>query len=400
MGNKSTKDKGSKYTPKGKEEPAAASSSKSSKGSKGAGDEKRDENYEKDAVRLLDKDVKRSIKKVSQDDFDVIKTVGKGSFGRVFMVKKKDTKRVYAMKVLKKEKVIARNQLQHTLSERKILSDISNPFLVGLRFAFQTTQKLFMVFDFFNGGELYSYISRGRFTEERSRFYTAEILLGIEALHKNNVVYRDLKPENLLLDKEGHIRICDFGLSKEDVVGDTVKSICGTPEYLAPEVIRRQQYGKVVDWWSLGTLIWEMIVGLPPFYDTNRQKMYRKILDCQLVQPKIMSTPAYHVCSGMLERVPTKRLGYKGAGEIKAMPWFADINWDKLLKMEIEPPFKPAVKGDDDVSAVDEVFLTEPAAISATPAGAAPIAGGEKFDGFTFVVGGEVLSVSEGHALE
>ena len=240
--------------------------------------------------------------KLTKDDFTLIKTIGKGSFGKVLLVKKNDTGKVYAMKVLSKEKVIARKQYEHTLSERKILQDISHPFLVGMHFAFQSTSKLYMVFDFFNGGELYSYVSKGKFNENRARFYTGEIALGIGAcacdagcawvvlevswfcfrgsdsllvflrtsicvrpppprsppppppghLHEHNIVYRDLKPENLLLDTDGHIKICDFGLSKLEVVDDSVKSICGTPEYLAPEVIRRQRYGKAVDWWSLG----------------------------------------------------------------------------------------------------------------------------------------------------
>lgn len=348
-----------------------------------------------DADALLDEGIKRApLKKVGKEDFDIQKTIGKGSFGRVFMVTKKDTGRVYAMKVLNKEKVIARNQLQHTLSERKILADIASPFLVGLRFAFQTTTKLFMVFDFFNGGELYSYISKGRFTEDRSRFYTAEIVVGLEALHTNNVVYRDLKPENLLLDASGHIKICDFGLSKEDVEGDTVKSICGTPEYLAPEVIRRQKYGKAVDWWSLGTLVWEMLVGLPPFYDTNRQKMYRMILDKPLVKHKLMSEQAFEVCQGLLTRTPERRLGYNGASEIKDSAWFSAIDWAKLEKQELEPPFKPEVKGAADTSAVDEVFTKEAAVISATAPDAKVLDGGE-FENFTFVMGGQVMNVKE-----
>jgi protein-serine/threonine kinase len=183
-------------------------------------------------------------KKTCLADFVLLKTVGKGSFGKVMLVRKNDTEKVYAMKVLNKERVIARKQYDHTLSERKILEDIDHPFLVGLHFAFQSQTKLYMVFDFFNGGELYYYISKGRFTEDRARFYAAEICLGLGHLHKHNIVYRDLKPENLLLDADGHIKICDFGLSKQGVESDEVKSICGTPEYLAPEVIQHKSYVK------------------------------------------------------------------------------------------------------------------------------------------------------------
>ena len=207
-------------------------------------------------------EVKHKItKRYAQKDFKLLKTVGKGSFGRVFMVERLEDKKIFAMKVLNKQKLIERNQYEHTLSERKILEDIDHPFLVGLRASFQSSTKLFMVFDFFNGGELYSYISRGRFTEPRAKFYAAEIILAIEHLHLHNIVYRDLKPENLLLDRLGHIKLCDFGLCKEDVTGDTVKTICGTPEYLAPEVLQHKTYGKSVDWWSLGNVIFEMIAG-------------------------------------------------------------------------------------------------------------------------------------------
>lgn len=209
------------------------------------------------------------------------------------------------MKVLSKESVIAyiynnlirRKQYDHTLAERRILEAAAHPFLVkyylyylySLRFAFQSRTKLYMVLDFFNGGELYTYLTKGKFSEERARFYAAEIALGLHHLHDSGIIYRDLKPENLLLDCDGHIRITDFGLSKENVEGNTVRSICGTPEYLAPEVLRKQPYGKGVDWWSLGTLIYEMISGLPPFYDKNRQRMYKKILEAELVKPSCMS---------------------------------------------------------------------------------------------------------------
>eukprot|EP00750_Incisomonas_marina_P020236 INCI3850.1.p1 GENE.INCI3850.1~~INCI3850.1.p1 ORF type:complete len:396 (-),score=70.50 INCI3850.1:202-1389(-) len=325
--------------------------------------------------------------KLTKDDFTLIKTIGKGSFGKVLMVKKNDTGKVYAMKVLNKEKVIARKQYEHTLSERKILQDISHPFLVGMHFAFQSTSKLYMVFDFFNGGELYSYVSKGKFNENRARFYTGEIALGIGHLHEHNIVYRDLKPENLLLDSDGHIKICDFGLSKLEVVDDSVKSICGTPEYLAPEVIRRQRYGKAVDWWSLGTLVYEMIAGLPPFYNTNRQKMYRAILDAPLKRPEVMSPAAFEVIKGFLQRDPTQRLGYDGMAKMKVMEWFSNCGWGEgwaqLEAKEVEPPFKPTVNGAADTGLIDPEFLREEAAISPTPREGV-LVDQEAFGGFTY----------------
>lgn len=333
--------------------------------------------------------------KLTKDDFTLIKTIGKGSFGKVLMVKKNDTGKVYAMKVLNKEKVIARKQYEHTLSERKILQDISHPFLVGMHFAFQSTSKLYMVFDFFNGGELYSYVSKGKFNENRARFYTGEIALGIGHLHEHSIVYRDLKPENLLLDSDGHIKICDFGLSKLEVVDDSVKSICGTPEYLAPEVIRRQRYGKAVDWWSLGTLVYEMIAGLPPFYNTNRQKMYRAILDAPLKQPEVMSDAAFEVITGFLQRIPQERLGYNGMETMKVLPWFADCgwgaDWEKLEAKEVEPPFKPTVKGEADTGLIDPEFLREEAAISPTPREGV-LVDQEAFGGFTYDQNSEAMA--------
>jgi serine/threonine protein kinase len=334
-------------------------------------------------------------RKVGLGDFTMLKTVGKGSFGKVMTVRKNDTGRTYAMKVLNKEKVISRKQYQHTLSERRILEDITHPFLVGLHFSFQTRTKLYMVFDFFNGGELYHYISRGKFSEPRAKFYAAEIVLGLKHLHENNIVYRDLKPENLLLDAAGHIKICDFGLSKENVTDDNVKSICGTPEYLAPEVIQRRPYGKTVDWWSLGTLVYEMLAGLPPFYHQNRQVMYRKILRDKLRRHKAMNSESFDLCAGLLNREPTQRLGHNGGNEIMAHPWFKNIDWEKLFKCEIDPPFKPNVAGPDDTSNIDKEFTSIPAMVTPTPANA-HLMDPDTFKDFTYIkCGDEILSVRE-----
>lgn len=334
-----------------------------------------------------------SMKKgVCLDDFSLVQTVGKGSFGRVIQVRKKDTGKIYAMKVLKKEQVIKRKQFEHTMAERRILEDIDHPFIVSLRFAFQTTQKLFMVFDFFNGGELFHYLSKtGRFGEERAKLYSAEILLGLEHVHSLNIIYRDLKPENLLLDSDGHIRITDFGLSKENVFDDSVKSFCGTPEYLAPEVLRRQKYGKAVDWWSLGTLLYEMIAGLPPFYDRNREKMYKKVLGMELRFPTYMTPEARSICRGLLQRNPLQRLGYGGAHEIKCHPFYAELNWQDVYGKRITPKFVPQVSGIEDTRNIDKVFTQIPACVTPTPADSKLI--DKEFTDFTFTAQEDGLGV-------
>jgi len=337
-------------------------------------------------------DVESKKARVGLDDFVLMKTVGKGSFGKVIQVRKKDTGKIYAMKVLKKDQVIKRKQFEHTMAERRILEEIDHPFIVSLRFAFQTSSKLYMIFDFFNGGELFHYLSQGgRFGEERARLYAAEITLALEHVHAQNIIYRDLKPENLLLDSDGHIRVTDFGLSKENVVDDNVKSFCGTPEYLAPEVLKRQKYGKAVDWWSLGTLLYEMISGLPPFYDRNRERMYKKILGAEMRFPAHMSSEAKSICRGMLTREPQQRLGYRGAQEIKAHAFYAPLNFDDVLNKRIEPPFKPTVTDEEDTRNVDKSFIAIPAAISPTPADSQLTSAERDFVDFTYVAKNVVM---------
>lgn len=326
-------------------------------------------------------------KKVSMEDFQLLKTIGKGSFGKVIQVKKTSDGKIYAMKVLNKEAIIKSKEYERTMAERRILEEVDHPFIVSLRFAFQSTTKLYLVFDFFNGGELFHYLSKGSpFPEERARLYAAEITLALGHIHAMNIIYRDLKPENLLLDADGHIRVADFGLSKENVVGDDVKSICGTPEYLAPEVIKGQKYGKAVDWWSLGTLIYEMISGLPPFYDKSRDRMYKKIIEAELRFPQCMSTETRSICRGLLNRDADQRLGYNGVQEVKAHNFFAPLNFDDVLARKVEPPFKPNVANEEDTRNVASTFTSIPAAISPTPGDSvlANIPDGS-FDDFTYV---------------
>ncbi|TDL23256.1 serine/threonine protein kinase [Rickenella mellea] len=297
------------------------------------------------------------------DSFELLKVIGKGSFGKVMQVRKRDTSRIYALKTIRKAHIASRNEITHTLAERLVLARVDNPFIVPLKFSFQSEQKLYLVLAFVNGGELFHHLQQEqRFDEKRSRFYSAELLLALEHLHELNVVYRDLKPENILLDYTGHIALCDFGLCKLNMKdSDTTNTFCGTPEYLAPEVLNASGYNKTIDWWTLGVLLYEMLSGLPPFYDESPDVMYQKILNDPLVfNTEVISTDARSILTGLLNRDPAARLGVNGAEHIKKHPFFnKHIDFRKLLQKKIQPPFKPSVASAVDVSNFDTVFTSE-----------------------------------------
>merc|ERR1712232_1235222 len=202
------------------------------------------------------------------------------------------------------------NQVEHTKSERKVLEVASHPFIVTLHYAFQTPKKLYMVLEYCPGGELFFHLSRaGRFSEARCKFYSSEILLAVEYLHRLNIIYRDLKPENILLDAQGHVKLTDFGLSKEGIQDNfSAKSMCGTPEYLAPEILDKRGHGRAVDWYSTGALMYEMLTGLPPFYTRNRDKLFEAIRKGELNYPPYVAPVAKGVLQSLLLRDPSKRL--------------------------------------------------------------------------------------------
>ncbi|EFA78686.1 protein kinase 2 [Heterostelium album PN500] len=325
---------------------------------------------------------------VTKDDFELLTVIGKGSFGKVMQVKKKDDNKIYAMKVLRKDAIIARKQVNHTKSEKSILQCISHPFIVNLHFAFQTRDKLYMILDFVNGGELFFHLKReGRFSEARVKLYAAEIVSALAHLHQQEIVYRDLKPENILLDSDGHICITDFGLSKKIETTDGTFTFCGTPEYLAPEVLNGHGHGCAVDWWSLGTLLFEMLTGLPPFYSQNVSMMYQKILNGELKIPSYISPEAKSLLEGLLTREVDKRLGSKGGNEVKNHPWFKNIDWEKLDRKEIEVHFKPKVKSGTDISQIDPLFTQERPldSVVETTTLADAVSKDNSFEGFTYV---------------
>ncbi|KAF7298980.1 Non-specific serine/threonine protein kinase [Mycena indigotica] len=299
---------------------------------------------------------------LSIEDFELITVIGKGSFGKVMQVRKRDTSRIYALKTIRKMHIVNRNEITHTLAERLVLAQVNSPFIVPLKFGFQSEQKLYLVLAFVNGGELFHHLQREqRFNEERARFYSAELLLALEHLHELDVVYRDLKPENILLDFTGHIALCDFGLCKLNMkADDKTNTFCGTPEYLAPEILNGHGYNKAIDWWTLGVLLYEMLAGLPPFYDEVTDRMYEKILNDPLVFPPEIGPEARSILTQLLDRDPTQRLGVNGASEIKKHPFFASMDFKLLSQKKLQPPFKPNVTSPVDVSNFDTVFTVEP----------------------------------------
>jgi serine/threonine protein kinase len=311
-----------------------------------------------------EKDSVQPMKKIiNLDAFEIIKVIGKGSFGKVFLVRDKSNSVLYAMKVLKKEYIIRKNQVEHTKTERSVLGYVHHPFIVGLNMAFQTASNLFFILDYCAGGELFFHLGKvGRFNEDRSKFYAAQIILALEYVHKKGVIYRDLKPENVLLDEHGNVRLTDFGLSKEGVSDHSTgaNSFCGTPEYIAPEVLNRQGHGRAVDWWSLGALLYEMITGLPPFYSRNRETMFEKIMHADLTFPATVSDSAKDLLAHLLLRDPRERLGSGegDAADIKRHAFFHDVDWNLLASGKLHAPWKPNVAGSLDTSQFDQEFTS------------------------------------------
>jgi len=328
----------------------------------------------------------KNIESVGLENFEMLKVIGRGSFGKVMQVKKKGENQIYAMKILKKKAIIQRNQLEHTKAERKILEALNHPFCMTLRYAFQTETKLYFVLDYFTGGELFFHLKkRRRFRENEARFMVAEVGMALGHLHSLDVIYRDLKPENILLDDKGHICLTDFGLSKElEMDNQEANTFCGTPEYLAPEIVLNKGHGKAVDWWSLGILLYELTVGIPPFYSQNVHEMYQLIKQAPLRFPPKLSAECKKLITGLLKRDPARRLGGgpDDFAAIKAAQFFAELDFDQLYAKEIDPPYRPDVKkGMEDTSNFDTQFTSEPVVDSYVPASNL---GSAEFGGFTF----------------
>ncbi|KAK4886632.1 hypothetical protein RN001_002903 [Aquatica leii] len=301
--------------------------------------------------------------KVTLQNFEYIQVLGRGTFGKVMLCREKSSQQLFAIKLVKKEIIRSKQQLNRTLTENRILKRINHPFLISLKYSFQTPNHLCFVMDYINGGELFFHLRRfTKFTEEKARFYTAEIVSALSYLHDLSIIYRDVKSENILLDKDGHIKLVDFGLCREKLhCGHKSKSFCGTPEYMAPEVIRRIGYGREVDWWSTGVFLYEMLCGVLPFFHNNYNNLFSLILLQHPKIPKYISAEAKDLLKGLLRKNPQHRLGFGSTGtqNIKNHPFFNPINWFDLDKKKVVPPFVPQIDNEEDTKYFDLVVACE-----------------------------------------
>nr|AVZ23636.1 atpical protein kinase c [Helicoverpa armigera] len=340
-----------------------------------------------------------SQRQYSLDDFELIRVIGRGSYAKVLMVELKRTKRVYAMKVIKKALVTDDEDIDWVQTEKHVFETASNhPFLVGLHSCFQTPSRLFFVIEFVRGGDLMFHMQRQRrLPEEHARFYAAEISLALHFLHERGVIYRDLKLDNVLLDHEGHIKLTDYGMCKEGVrPGDTTSTFCGTPNYIAPEILRGEEYGFSVDWWALGVLTYEMLAGRSPFDiaqaadnpDQNTEDyLFQVILEKTIRIPRSLSMKAASVLKGFLNKNPAERLGCGDSGflDIVSHPFFKSIEWEMLEQKQVVPPFKPRLEGERDLANFPPEFTDEP--VHLTPDNDTVIADIDQseFEGFEYV---------------
>ncbi|CAH1271531.1 PKN2 [Branchiostoma lanceolatum] len=302
---------------------------------------------------------------MTMDNFRPVAVLGRGHFGKVLLAEYKNTGELFAIKALKKGDILARDEVESLMCEKRIFeaaNSMRHPFLVNLFACYQTKGHVCFVMEYASGGDLMMHIHSDVFSEPRTVFYAACVVLGLQFLHEHNIVYRDLKLDNLLLDSEGFLKIADFGLCKEGMAyGDRTSTFCGTPEFLAPEVLTETSYTRAVDWWGLGVLIFEMLVGESPFPGDDEEEVFDSIVNDDVRYPRFLSTEAIAVMRRLLRRNPERRLGSteRDAEDVKKQPFFRNVNWDDLLMRRVKPPFVPTIKHSEDVSNFDEEFTTE-----------------------------------------
>ncbi|MFH4977708.1 hypothetical protein AB6A40_004417 [Gnathostoma spinigerum] len=310
---------------------------------------------------------RQSQSNITVDKFRLISVLGRGHFGKVILAQYKPNGEYFALKVLKKGDILAREEVESLMVEKRIFEVATrrrHPFLVNLFACLQSREHVIFVMEYTMGGDLMRHIHDDIFTEERSCFYAACVLLGLEFLHSNNIIYRDLKLDNLLLDKDGYVKLADFGLCKEGMgPTDRTSTFCGTPEFLAPEVLTENSYTRAIDWWGLGVLIFEMLVGEPPFSGDDEEEIFDSIVNDDVRYPRFLSIESISIMRRLMRKNPEKRLGSgeRDANEVRQQRFFKHINWewDKLLRKEIKPKFIPQIKNVEDVSNFDEEFTKE-----------------------------------------
>ncbi|XP_033624712.1 calcium-independent protein kinase C-like isoform X2 [Asterias rubens] len=330
-------------------------------------------------------------RKFNLEDFNFIKVLGKGSFGKVMLAERKNTEEVYAVKVLKKHAIIQDDDVECTMTEKRVLVLANrHPFLTSLHSCFQTVDRLYFVMEYVNGGDLMFQIQRARkFNEPRAKFYAAEVILALQFLHRHGVIYRDLKLDNILLDMEGHCKLADFGMCKEGIMnGRTTATFCGTPDYIAPEILHELDYGPSVDWWALGVLMYEMMAGQPPFEADNEDDLFDSILHDDVLYPVWLSKEATAILKAFMEKNPAKRLGcvesQGGENAIRQHAFFGCISWDKLEELKVEPPFKPKIKTKKDVNNFDADFTREEPKLTPITANIVKSINQNEFTGFSY----------------
>jgi len=288
-----------------------------------------------------------------KDDFEMLRTLGCGSFGRVKLAKYKVDGLSYAVKFMKKQEIIKLKQVDHINNEKRLMAQIDHPFIVCMTGYSKDDRFIFIIMECIKGGELFTHLRRARkFSDEQSKFYAAQIAEAFNHCHGKNIIHRDLKPENILMVGNGYSKLTDFGFAKIMEPGTRTYTLCGTPEYIAPEVLLNKGHGKPVDWWTLGILIYEMIVGQPPFCDEDPMGIYQKILAGKVYFPKYFDKNAKALVKKLLTADLSKRYGNlkDGPKDILQHKWFDSIEWEKLKKCEIPAPYKPTMKDDDDLS--------------------------------------------------
>ncbi|XP_061583859.1 protein kinase C delta type-like isoform X2 [Cololabis saira] len=314
------------------------------------------------------------------------KVLGKGSFGKVLLAELKGRGEYFAVKVLKKDVVLMDDDIECTMVEKRVLSLAwQNPFLTNLYSTFQSKEHLFFVMEYLNGGDLMFHIQdKGRFDVNRAIFYAAEIVVGLQFLHSKGIVYRDLKLDNVMLDRDGHIKLADFGMCKENISADNkATTFCGTPDYIAPEILLGQKYTFSVDWWSFGVLVYEMLIGQSPFQGDDEDELFESIRSDVPYFPRWITKESKSLVEQLFERDPSRRLGV--VGNIRAHPFYKNINWTALEKRELAPPFKPKVKSPNDCSNFDPEFLNEKARLSHGDKNFIDSMDKNAFAGFSFV---------------